>query len=85
MQTAGDFLDLFAGDAETHAIVNVFEAISNPRKFLSAARAAAPGKARWLPLSRPSPRRRRTRPATQYGALSGPIALSTLLCAVLAS
>ncbi|MFQ6160869.1 bifunctional acetate--CoA ligase family protein/GNAT family N-acetyltransferase [Sinorhizobium meliloti] len=38
---AGDFLDLFAGDAETHAIVMYLEAISNPRKFLSAARAAA--------------------------------------------
>ncbi|PST27359.1 GNAT family N-acetyltransferase [Mesorhizobium plurifarium] len=38
---AGDFLDLFAGDPETHAIVMYLETISNPRKFLSAARAAA--------------------------------------------
>ncbi|MCA1442897.1 bifunctional acetate--CoA ligase family protein/GNAT family N-acetyltransferase [Ensifer sp. IC4062] len=38
---AGDFLDLLAGDPETHAIVMYLEAISNPRKFLSAARAAA--------------------------------------------
>ncbi|MDX0695689.1 GNAT family N-acetyltransferase [Sinorhizobium medicae] len=38
---AGDFLDLLAGDPETHAIVMYLEAISHPRKFLSAARAAA--------------------------------------------
>ncbi|RVP99626.1 bifunctional acetate--CoA ligase family protein/GNAT family N-acetyltransferase [Sinorhizobium meliloti] len=38
---AGDFLDLLAGDPETHAIVMYLETISNPRKFLSAARAAA--------------------------------------------
>ncbi|NRP75684.1 Succinyl-CoA ligase [ADP-forming] subunit alpha [Ensifer psoraleae] len=38
---AGDFLDLLAGDLETNAIVMYLEAISNPRKFLSAARAAA--------------------------------------------
>ncbi|MFQ6185856.1 acetate--CoA ligase family protein, partial [Sinorhizobium meliloti] len=38
---AGDFLDLLAGDPETHAIVMYLEAISNARKFLSAARAAA--------------------------------------------
>ncbi|MCG5485493.1 MAG: bifunctional acetate--CoA ligase family protein/GNAT family N-acetyltransferase [Sinorhizobium meliloti] len=38
---AGDFLDLFAGDTETHAIVMYLETIPNPRKFLSAARAAA--------------------------------------------
>lgn len=38
---AGDFLDLLAGDPETRAIVMYLETIPNPRKFLSAARAAA--------------------------------------------
>ncbi|NRP75894.1 Succinyl-CoA ligase [ADP-forming] subunit alpha [Ensifer psoraleae] len=38
---AGDFLDLLAGDPETKAIVMYLETIPNPRKFLSAARAAA--------------------------------------------
>lgn len=38
---AGDFLDLLAGDQETRAIVMYLETIPNPRKFLSAARAAA--------------------------------------------
>ena len=38
---AGDFLDLLAGDSETRAIVMYLETIPNPRKFLSAARAAA--------------------------------------------
>lgn len=38
---AEDFLDLFAGDPETHAIVMYLETIPDLRKFLSAARAAA--------------------------------------------
>ncbi|MEJ6849354.1 bifunctional acetate--CoA ligase family protein/GNAT family N-acetyltransferase [Sinorhizobium fredii] len=38
---AGDFLDLLAGDPKTRAIVMYLETIPNPRKFLSAARAAA--------------------------------------------
>jgi len=38
---AGDFLDLLAGDPETRAIVMYLETIPNPRKFISAARAAA--------------------------------------------
>lgn len=38
---AGDFLDLLAGDAATKAIVMYLESIPNPRKFISAARAAA--------------------------------------------
>jgi acetyltransferase len=37
----GDWLDLLAGDAKTRAIVMYLETISNPRKFMSAARAAA--------------------------------------------
>ncbi|MEY9626398.1 bifunctional acetate--CoA ligase family protein/GNAT family N-acetyltransferase [Sinorhizobium fredii] len=38
---AADCLDLLAGDPKTRAIVMYLEAIPNPRKFLSAARAAA--------------------------------------------
>ena len=37
----GDFLDLLAGDPKCRAIVMYLESIPNPRKFLSAARAAA--------------------------------------------
>lgn len=37
----GDWLDLLAGDARTRAIVMYLETIPNPRKFMSAARAAA--------------------------------------------
>src|SRR5687767_8822022 len=36
----GDYLDLLAGDATTRAIVFYLETIPNPRKFMSAARAA---------------------------------------------
>jgi acetyltransferase len=38
---AADFLDLLAGDPATRAIVMYLESIPNPRKFISAARAAA--------------------------------------------
>ncbi|MCA1490506.1 bifunctional acetate--CoA ligase family protein/GNAT family N-acetyltransferase [Sinorhizobium alkalisoli] len=38
---AADCLDLLAGDPKTRAIVMYLEAVPNPRKFLSAARAAA--------------------------------------------
>ena len=37
----GDYLDLLAGDPKTHAILLYLETIPNPRKFMSAARAAA--------------------------------------------
>ncbi len=37
----GDFLDMLAGDAATRAILLYLETIPNPRKFLSAARAAS--------------------------------------------
>ncbi|APH74013.1 bifunctional acetate--CoA ligase family protein/GNAT family N-acetyltransferase [Aquibium oceanicum] len=37
----GDYLDMLAGDAGTKAIVMYLETIPNPRKFMSAARAAA--------------------------------------------
>ena len=37
----GDCLDLLAGDAATRAIVMYLETVTNPRKFMSAARAAA--------------------------------------------
>jgi len=37
----GDWLDLLAGDPATKAIVMYLESITNPRKFMSAARAAA--------------------------------------------
>ena len=38
---AGDWLDLLAGDASTRAIVMYLETVTSPRKFMSAARAAA--------------------------------------------
>lgn len=37
----GDYLDMLAGDAGTRAIIMYLESIPNPRKFMSAARAAA--------------------------------------------
>ena len=37
----GDYLDMLAGDPKTRAIVMYLESIPNPRKFMSAARAAA--------------------------------------------
>jgi acetyltransferase len=37
----GDYLDMLAGDAKTSAILLYLETIPNPRKFMSAARAAA--------------------------------------------
>ena len=37
----GDYLDMLAGDGRTRAIVMYLETITNPRKFMSAARAAA--------------------------------------------
>jgi len=37
----GDWLDMLAGDAQTRAIVMYLETVPNPRKFMSAARAAA--------------------------------------------
>ena len=37
----GDWLDMLAGDAKTHAVVMYLETIPNARKFMSAARAAA--------------------------------------------
>ena len=38
---AGDWLDLLAGDARARAIVVYLETVTNPRKFMSAARAAS--------------------------------------------
>jgi acetyltransferase len=37
----GDWLDMLAGDAKARAIVMYLETVTNPRKFMSAARAAA--------------------------------------------
>lgn len=37
----GDYLDMLAGDAATHAILMYLETIPNPRNFMSAARAVA--------------------------------------------
>lgn len=37
----GDWLDMLAGDARARAIVMYLETVTNPRKFMSAARAAA--------------------------------------------
>lgn len=65
-----DFLDLLAGDANTHAIVMYLESIPNPRKFMSAARAAA----RLKPVVAIKPGRHAEAAkaaATHTGALSG--------------
>ncbi len=40
----GDWLDMLAGDAVTRAVVMYLESVPNPRKFMSAARAAARAK-----------------------------------------
>ncbi|MGB3830332.1 MAG: bifunctional acetate--CoA ligase family protein/GNAT family N-acetyltransferase [Mesorhizobium sp.] len=66
----GDCLDMLAGDAATRAIVMYLESIPNPRKFLSAARAAA----RLKPIIAVKPGRHAEAAkaaATHTGALSG--------------
>jgi acetyltransferase len=66
----GDCLDLLAGDAQTRAIVLYLESIPNPRKFMSAARAAA----RTKPVIAIKPGRHAEAAkaaATHTGALSG--------------
>lgn len=66
----GDCLDLLAGDAGTRAIVLYLESIPNPRKFISAARAAARAK----PVIAIKPGRHAEAAkaaATHTGALSG--------------
>jgi acetyltransferase len=65
-----DCLDLLAGDARTRAIVLYLESIPNPRKFMSAARAAARAK----PVIAIKPGRHAEAAkaaATHTGALSG--------------
>jgi acetyltransferase len=65
-----DWLDLLAGDAMTRAIVIYLESIPNPRKFMSAARAAA----RLKPVIAIKPGRHAAAAraaATHTGALSG--------------
>ena len=65
-----DCLDLLAGDAKTRAIVLYLESIPNPRKFMSAARAAA----RTKPVIAIKPGRHAEAAkaaATHTGALSG--------------
>jgi acetyltransferase len=65
-----DFLDLLAGDTETAAIVMYLESIPEPRKFMSAARAAA----RVKPVIAIKPGRHAAAAkaaATHTGALSG--------------
>src|SRR6185312_7209200 len=65
-----DYLDLLAGDAKTRAIVMYLESIPHPRKFMSAARAAA----RLKPVVAIKPGRHAeaaTAAATHTGALSG--------------
>lgn len=67
---AADCIDLLAGDPKTRAIVMYLEAIPNPRKFLSAARAAA----RLKPVVAIKPGRHAEAAkaaATHTGALSG--------------
>lgn len=67
---AGDFIDLLAGDPKTRAIVMYLEAIPNPRKFLSAARAAARIKPIVAIKSGRHPEAARAA-ATHTGALAG--------------
>lgn len=65
-----DCLDMLAGDAKTHAIVMYLESIPHPRKFMSAARAAA----RLKPVIAIKPGRHAEAAkaaATHTGALSG--------------
>ncbi|HTN61817.1 MAG TPA: acetate--CoA ligase family protein, partial [Devosia sp.] len=65
-----DYLDLLAGDAGTSAIVMYLESIPNPRKFMSAARAAA----RLKPVVAIKPGRHAEAAkaaATHTGALAG--------------
>lgn len=66
----GDCLDMLAGDFHTRAIVMYLESIPNPRKFMSAARAAA----RLKPVIAIKPGRHEQAAraaATHTGALSG--------------
>ncbi|RVD31691.1 bifunctional acetate--CoA ligase family protein/GNAT family N-acetyltransferase [Mesorhizobium sp. M4B.F.Ca.ET.017.02.2.1] len=66
----GDCLDMLAGDARTRAIVMYLETVPNPRKFMSAARAAA----RIKPVIAIKPGRHELAAkaaATHTGALSG--------------
>ncbi|MDX8461726.1 bifunctional acetate--CoA ligase family protein/GNAT family N-acetyltransferase [Mesorhizobium humile] len=66
----GDCLDMLAGDFHTRAIVMYLETIPNPRKFMSAARAAA----RLKPVIAIKPGRHEQAAraaATHTGALSG--------------
>lgn len=66
----GDCLDMLAGDFHTRAIVMYLETIPNPRKFISAARAAA----RLKPVIAIKPGRHEQAAraaATHTGALSG--------------
>ncbi len=66
----GDCLDMLAGDNRTRAIVLYLESISNPRKFMSAARAAS----RVKPVIAIKPGRHAEAAkaaATHTGALSG--------------
>jgi len=67
---AADFLDLLAGDFHTKAIVMYLESIPNPRKFLSAARAAARLKPVIAIKSGRHPQAAQAA-ATHTGALSG--------------
>ena len=65
-----DYLDMLAGDAKTRAIVMYLESIPHPRKFMSAARAAA----RLKPVIAIKPGRHAAAAkaaATHTGALSG--------------
>ncbi|WP_420963146.1 bifunctional acetate--CoA ligase family protein/GNAT family N-acetyltransferase [Brucella sp. IR073] len=66
----GDYLDLLAGDARTRAILLYLESVPDPRKFMSAARAAA----RIKPVIAVKAGRHATAAkaaATHTGALSG--------------
>lgn len=67
---AGDYLDLLAGDGRTRAILLYLESITAPRKFLSAARAAARVKP-VIVLKGGRSREAQAAAETHTGALSG--------------
>jgi acetyltransferase len=66
----GDCLDMLAGDKDTKAILLYLESIPNPRKFMSAARAAARVKP-VIAIKSGRPEAAAQAAATHTGALSG--------------
>jgi acetyltransferase len=71
----GDLLDHFASDAETRSILLYIESLEEPRKFMSAARAAARNKP--VIVVKAGRARRLRAAASRTGALAGPTSCST--------